>query len=350
MAVSATGLAYALVVLLAILLIISILQVIQAVHAIRRSNAGQPTAPRVSLILLVTATAALTLGYAFDIMVVALTLVTGSEAPPPSQAYLVGVVITTFLAQGLAPTLIYASASRVIDERKEISGLQSKDTSSAKRRQLMRWTEVFLFFAFPLLITAYLGVFCKAVLDTPVVVSKFHAWLNVANGLYRAAIVAHAFLFQRLATRAISFHLFSKSHDVRDPIMHQPILYHLTPCMFVRTAALFVFTPLASSFATAKTPASATALLLAFTFFVGLSTAFGAQSLIGAARRPASQWAPPKTTGEQEVHNEEVPDADAPPAPGAPRRKHSRSNSIVLSPTRTNFSQGVHVQEETVTH
>ena len=123
--------------------------------------------------------------------------------------------------------------------------------------------------------------------------------------------------------------------------------------MFARSVALFVFTPLASSFATAKTPASATALLLAFTFFVGVSTALAAQSLLGGARRPASEWAPPKTTAEQEVHDGDVPgdiDADAPPAVGGHRRKHSRADSIVLSPTRTSFGPGIHVQEETVTH
>ena len=131
--------------------------------------------------------------------------------------------------------------------------------------------------------------------------------------------------------------------------MRSSILYHLTPAMFLRTVAVFVFAPLASAFATAKTPASATALLLAFTFFIGFSTAAAAQSLIGAARRPASEWSPSKTVGEREVAEGEVPEDNAPPTD--PRgKKHRRANSIPLSPTGGSFSPVIRVQEESTSN
>ncbi|KAG8787877.1 hypothetical protein FRC15_007386 [Serendipita sp. 397] len=343
MAVNPTGLAYALVVLLSILLIISILQIIQAVHSLRREKSGQPTASRRSLIFLTAAVVSLTISYAFDLVVISLALVVGSETPPPSQAYLVGVVISFFTGNGLAPSMLYASAADVIESRKDLSGLRGKDASSIRRRQLLKWTERFLLIALPILIAAYLGTFSKAVLDTPILARKYYAWLNTANGAYRAAIVVHAFLFQRLATRTISFHLLSKSESARDPIMRSSILYHFMPSMFIRTVALFIFAPLASSFATAKTPASATAILLASTFFIGLATVAAAQSLLGAARRPSAEWAPPKSVGEREVIEGDVPgDLHDEPTTQRPRpghgRKASRADSIALSPTRTSFS------------
>ncbi|KAG8833884.1 hypothetical protein FRC17_009926 [Serendipita sp. 399] len=340
MAVNPKGLAYTLVVLLSILLLISILQILQAVQSLRREKAGQPTAPRRSLIFLTTAVVALTISYVFDLVVVALALIDGSETPPPSQAYLVGVVISFFTGNGLAPSMLYASASEIIDSRKDLSGLRGKDAWSIRRRQLLKWTEGFLLIALPILVTAYLGIFSKAVLDTPILARKYYAWLNTANGVYRAAIVVHAFLFQRLATRAISFHLLSKSESTRDPIMRSSILYHFVPSMFIRTAALFVLAPLASSFATSKTPASAAAILLASTFFVGFATVSAAQSLLGAARRPSSEWAPPKSAGEREVMDGDVPgDLHNEPATQRPGhgRKASRADSIALSPTRTSF-------------
>lgn len=113
------------------------------------------------------------------------------------------------------------------------------------------------------------------------------------------------------------------------------MLYHFTPPMFLRTIALFVFAPLSSTFATTRTPASATALFLAFTFFVGLSTAAAVQSLIGAAKRPASEWAPEKTTAQREVDEGHVPEDDAPVGPTG--KRHRRANSIPLSPTGGSF-------------
>ncbi|KIM34202.1 hypothetical protein M408DRAFT_325669 [Serendipita vermifera MAFF 305830] len=115
--------------------------------------------------------------------------------------------------------------------------------------------------------------------------------------------------------------------------------------MFLRTVAVFTFTPLASSFATAKTPASATALLLAFTFFIGFTTVAAAQSLIGAANRPSSEWSPSKTAGEREVAEGHVPEDNAPPA-GPGGKKHRRANSIPLSPAGGAFGPTVRVQEE----
>jgi hypothetical protein len=113
--------------------------------------------------------------------------------------------------------------------------------------------------------------------------------------------------------------------------------------MFVRTVALFVFAPLSSSFATANTPASATALLFAYTFFVGLSMIAGVQSLLSGARMPASEWAPQKSPGEQEVHNGDVPEDNAlNPTHG---RKRSRADSIALSPTRSTFGNVIRQEE-----
>jgi len=117
--------------------------------------------------------------------------------------------------------------------------------------------------------------------------------------------------------------------------------------MFLRTVALFVFAPLASTYSTARTPASAAALLLASTFFVGLSSAAAVQSLIGAAKRPSSEWSPDKTVGQREVDEGHVPEDDAPVDPSG--KKHRRANSIPLSPTSptgTSFPTVFHIQEE----
>ncbi|PVG01946.1 hypothetical protein CPB86DRAFT_805015 [Serendipita vermifera] len=343
MAVSATGLAYALIVLQGILLLISVLQLVQAAYAFRRLNAGQPTAPRKSLIFLSTAIVALVISYVFDIAVTAQTLVQGSETPPPSGAHLALVVVTTFLGQGLAPSMVYASAENIIESRVELSGLQDQDAASIRRRKLSKVVQTALIYILPVLIAAYLGVFCKAVLDTPILAKRYYAWLNIANGLYRAAVVNHALIFRGLASHAISFHLLSKSQSIRDLIMRNSILYHLTPSMFVRTIALFVFAPLSSSFATASTPASATALLFAYTFFVGLSMIAGVQSLLSGARLPATEWAPVKSPGEQEVHNGDVPGDHA--AQLTHGRKRSRADSIALSPTRSTFGNVIREEE-----
>lgn len=131
--------------------------------------------------------------------------------------------------------------------------------------------------------------------------------------------------------------------------MKSSILYHFTSAMFLRTIAVFIFAPLASSFATAKTPASATALLLAFTFFIGFTTAAGAQSLIGAAKRPSSQWAPTKSLGEREIQQGDVPEDNAPPT-DARGKKHRRANSIPLSPTTGSFGPAFRIQEESTSN
>ncbi|KAG9053711.1 hypothetical protein FS842_007369 [Serendipita sp. 407] len=138
MAVNPTGLAYALVVLLSILLIISILQIIQAVHSLRREKSGQPTASRRSLIFLTAAVVSLTISYAFDLVVISLALVVGSETPPPSQAYLVGVVISFFTGNGLAPSMLYASAADVIESRKDFSAA-AQSLLGAARRPSAEW-------------------------------------------------------------------------------------------------------------------------------------------------------------------------------------------------------------------
>ncbi|KAG8760885.1 hypothetical protein FRC14_001444 [Serendipita sp. 396] len=304
MAVNPTGLSYTLVALLIILLILSFLQIIQAVHSLCREKAGQPTASRRSLVFLMTAVVSLAISYASDIC---LTLIAGSETPHPSPAYLAGFIISFFTGNGLAPSMLYASAADIINSRKDLSGLRGKDAPSIRLGQPLKWTERFLLIALPILIVAYLGTFSRAVLDTPVLARKYYAWLNMANGAYRAAIVVNAFLFQCLATRTISFHLLSKSESVRDPIMSSSILYHFMPSMFIRTVALFVFAPLASSFATAKTPASTITILLASTFFVGLSTVAAAQSLLNAACRPSSEWVPPRSAEEREVIEGDAP-------------------------------------------
>lgn len=118
--------------------------------------------------------------------------------------------------------------------------------------------------------------------------------------------------------------------------MRTTILYHLTPALFIRTVALFVFTPLASNFATATLPASATAILFAFDVFVGISTGLAVQALISGAMRSGSEWSPPKTIGEQEVANGDVPGDVAPARPGHGKQR-SRADSIALSPTRSTF-------------
>jgi hypothetical protein len=218
MAVSAVAIAYALIVLQSVLLLISVLQLVQAAYAFRRLKAGHPTAPRKSLIFVATAIVALVISYVFDIAATGQYLVQGSETPPPSGAHLALVVVTTFLGQGLAPSMVYASAESIIESRVELSGLQEKDTASIKRKKLSKVVQTALIIILPILVAAYLGVFCKAVLDTPILARKYYAWLNVANGLYRAAVVNHALIFRGLASHAIAFHLLSKSQSIRDPV------------------------------------------------------------------------------------------------------------------------------------
>jgi hypothetical protein len=215
---SATGLAYAIIVLLGVLLLVTVFQLVQAGHVLRRERAGQPTAPKAALVVLVVGIVSLVLAYVFDISVTALTLVEGSQTPPPSGAFLALVVITTFLGQGLAPAAIFAAADRIITTRIELSGLESKDAQSQKWRKLFRALERILLLVFPMIMLAYLAVFSRAVLHTPTIASTYYAWLNAATFLYRTAVVVHALLFRVLAARAIQFHLLSKSNSVRDPV------------------------------------------------------------------------------------------------------------------------------------
>jgi hypothetical protein len=224
MSPSATGLAYTLIVVQAVLLLFSVFQIAQSVFALRREKKGQPTAPRRSLILVATAAVSLVLSYVFDISVTALTLVQGSETPPPSGAHLALVVCTMFLGQGLAPAMVFASAADIIDSRVETVNLENINFSSAKRRKLAKWTEILTLFALPALMACYLGIFSKAVLDTPSLATKYYRWISIANYIYRAALITHALLFRRLASRAISFHLRSKEYSVKDPVSypHQP--------------------------------------------------------------------------------------------------------------------------------
>jgi len=216
--VSATGLAYALVVLLSALSLLSVVQIIQTAQTLRRQRAAVSTAPKTSLVLLTAATVALLLAYVFDLSVTALLLVDGSVVPPPVGANLALVVVTLFLGQGLAPSLLFASAFAIIESRVELSGLSSKDPSSIKRRKLTKWIEMFLLLALPTLMAGYLGIFTKAVLDTPIAATEYYKWLNTGNFIYRAAYVVHALLFRGLASHAISFHLLNKSHASVDPV------------------------------------------------------------------------------------------------------------------------------------
>lgn len=216
--VSTSGLAYALIVLLSALLLVSIAQLLQTAQAIRRERSGSATAPKKALILLAIAVVSLTLAYVFDISVIALTLVEQSVVPPPSGAHLALVVITTFLSQGLAPCMLFASAFIITESRLELSGLEVKDVSLIKRKKWGKATEIFLLFSLPILMAAYLGIFTKAVLDTPTTATQYYRWLNFGNYVYRAAIVVHALLFRGLAYRAIMFHLRSKSHSAIDPV------------------------------------------------------------------------------------------------------------------------------------
>jgi hypothetical protein len=215
--VSTTGLAYTLIVLLSALLLLSIVQLIQTAQALRRQRSGLATAPKAALVLLAAAVVALLLAYTFDLSVTALTLVEGSVVPPPSGAHLALVVVTTFL-QGLAPCLLFASASKIIESRVDLSGLATKDASSVKRRKFTKWIDIFLLFALPILMAGYLGVFTKTVLDTPISATQYYKWLGFANFVYRAVCVVHALLFRGLASHAISFHLLSKSHSSLDPV------------------------------------------------------------------------------------------------------------------------------------
>lgn len=68
--------------------------------------------------------------------------------------------------------------------------------------------------------------------------------------------------------------------------------------------------------------------------FLGFTLNVAIQCLLGAAMRPAGQWAPEST------------DEAAEDTPGDHEGERKRSNSIALSPTKTNFS-GVQVDTTT---
>lgn len=214
----ATVLAYALIVLLGVLIIISVLQIVQTAHALRRQRAGQATAPKDALVFLATAVVSLALSHIFDVSVVGLRLLQGSQTPPPSDAHLALAVVTTVLGQAFAPTAIYASWNIIMNNRIELSGLEDKDASSVRWRKWVQLRARLLLVAFPVIMIAYLGLFSKAVLDTPTLARVYYSWISISKYFYRAAVFLHALLFLELASRTISFHLLSKSHSYRDSV------------------------------------------------------------------------------------------------------------------------------------
>lgn len=220
---SATGLAYAIIIALGCLLLASVLQLVQAAHVIRRSRSGAATAPKAALIFLALAIVSLLISYVFDISVTSLRLAQGSQTPPPSGAHLALVVVTTFLGQGLAPAAIFGSAEVIINSRIRLMGLQDKDLVSTKFRRIFHFLDIRLIPVLPIVIAVYLGLFSKAVLDTPTTAANYHAWINASDYLYRVVVVIHALLFYALANRAIQFHILSKSESVRDPVSCQSI-------------------------------------------------------------------------------------------------------------------------------
>jgi hypothetical protein len=74
---------------------------------------------------------------------------------------------------------------------------------------------------------------------------------------------------------------------------------------------------------------------------VGLSIGLAVQSILGAAMRPSAEWSPTQTPTEREIQNDDLPGDNAPASTeGLGKRnkhKHHRSESIVLSPTRSSF-------------
>lgn len=223
---SATGLAYAVIVTLSILLLFSVLQLWQSIHVFRRQAAGTSPAPKRSIVLMAAAAVMLVLSYVFDISVTAITLVKGSETPPPTGVHLILTVITVSLGQGIAPALIFAAAGDIIDARVDQSGFTESDAWSARRRNASKLTDNALAALLPTLMIVYLSVFSKAVLDTPTTSAQFYRTLHVANSLYRAALIVHAALFCRLAMRALSFRARSSLEGHRDPVC---IGFYLNP-------------------------------------------------------------------------------------------------------------------------
>jgi len=224
------------------------------------------------------------------------------------------------------------SAFHIIEARVRQSVAENASPRSRKHKALQRQVEKVLPLLLPLCVVMHLAFFTKAVLDTPTPREQYHRTLNVSNYFQRASTVVQGLLFVRVVYRSLIIHFANARVGEHDPVIRVSILYTFVPAMFVRTIALLVFTPLASNYATASQPASATGLVLATCVIHGLTIIISIQSLIGAAMRPAAQWSPEskaKTPGEREVIEGEVP--------GDMVGKHKRHDSIALSPTTASF-------------
>jgi hypothetical protein len=329
---TATALAYAVVVVDAVLLAAAILQVIYGVHAKRREAKGIPSAPPRAILLLIIAAACLIPSYVFDISSMALLLVKRSTTPPPTGAHLALVIVSLALSQGFAHTFVFMSAFDFIKARVQQSVAENASPRSKRRKALQRGVENTLALLLPICVVIHLGLFTKAMLDTPTTPANFYRFLYAANYFQRASTAIQALLFVRIAYRGLMTHFSNVRTGERDPIILISILYNFVPAMFIRTLALLAFTPLASNYATSSKPASSTGLVLATCVIDGLTIIVSIQSLLSAAMRPASQWSPEaqaKTPGEREVIKGDVP--------GDIEGKHGRHDSIALSPTTASF-------------
>ena len=329
---SPTALAYAIIVVDAVLFAAAILQVIYGLQAKRRQARGIPSAPPRAILLLIIAAGCLIPSYIFDISSTALLLVQHSTTPPPAGANLALIVVSLVLSQGFAPALVFMSAFRFIEARVQQSVANNASPRSRKHKALQRQVEFALPLLLPLCVIIHLALFTKAVLDTPTTRENYYGTLNASNYFQRASTAIQGLLFVRVAYRALTVHFANVRTGERDPIIRVSILFTFVPAMFIRTLALFLFTPLASTYATASKPASSTGLVLATCVIDGLTIIASIQSLFSAAMRPAAQWSPEsqaKTPGEREVIEGDVP--------GDIVGKHKRHDSIALSPTTASF-------------
>jgi hypothetical protein len=330
---SPTALAYAIVVVNAVLLAAAVLQVIYGLQVKRRQARGTPSAPPRAILLLIIAAGCLIVSYIFDISATALLLVQHSTTPPPTGANLALVVVSLALSQGFAPALVFMSVFRFIEARLQQSVADSASPRSRKHKALQRQVEFALPLLLPLCVVIHLALFTKAVLETPVMRETFYRTLDASNYFHRASTAIQALLFVRVAYRALTVHLANVRTGERDPIIRVSILFTFVPTMFIRTLALLLFTPLASTYATASKPASSVGLVLAYCVIDGLTIITSIQCLFGAAMRPAAQWSPDsqvKTPGEREVEGE---------VPGDIVGKHKQHDSIALSPTTASFGE-----------
>jgi len=306
--------------------------VIYGRHAKRRQARGTPSAPPRAIFLLIIATGCLIPSYIFDISSTALLLVQHSTTPSPTGANLALIVVSLALSQGFAPALVFMAAFRFIEARVQRSVADNASPTSRKHQALRRQVERALPLLLPLCVAIHLALFTKAVLETPTTPDQYYRTLNASNYFHRASTAIQGLLFVRVARRGLTVHFANVRTGQRDPIIRDSILFNFVPAMFIRTLALFLFTPLASQYATATKPASSTGLVLAICVVDGLTIIASIQSLFAAAMRPAAQWSlesQVKTPGEREVVEGEVP--------GDMVGKHKRHDSIALSPTTANF-------------